>query len=378
MRSPISTDLDPYTACRSHSPTDVMNALRSVYFFLLLPLSGLLISCEERPPLLTEQEQTTLDTSYVLLSPSFSGFTSPQDVMIGNDQLLYVADTKANRLVMLNRAGQLLSSRTMIEPISLAQDSRLDLLVGGAIIAANGDTVGAIFRIHLVDASHHLDQAVIDTVWRELAKPQRRFPGITVFGDNAYLAVRTGPDNSSFVDPDARVLDFAADDTFVSPVPAFNSTSGGSITNINRPTSIASFPGVKDFVLAQAMEGVAYGAVWMQFEETVNFVGWLLRFDPASLDDRGIDFIKAGRFERPEGVTIDERRRDVFIADAGLDSVFKFNSRGRFKSESFGFVRSGGAMREPTGLAFFETTLYVCDAEIGEVLRFRLSTDIPR
>ena len=342
-------------------------------------LIGFLAGCETPPPLPPLQEVAVIDTSYVEVSPPFFGFTNPQDILVGNDQLVYVADTDSNRVILMNRAGQMLSTRTMLRPVSLAQDTRLDLLIGGEIAVPN-DTLrlGALFRLHLVAAGHHLDEATIDTVWVERAKPNRRFPGITVFGDNTWLAVRTGPDNSSFIDPDARVLEFDRNDQFITPVPAFTSTTGGSITNINRPTAIASFPGVRDFVLAQSSEGVSYAAVWMKYESSSDFEGWLLQYDPARIDDRGIDFIRAGQYLQPEAVTIDKSRRDVFIADAELDSVFKFNSRGRYRIESFGFYRTGGRMVRPTGLAFFEKILYVLDASQGQVLRFRLSSDVPR
>jgi len=340
--------------------------------------------CEEKFDLSTlpQQQDTVLDTAYVQIFPPFSGFSGPEDVLIGNDQLLYVADTKANRVVMLNRAGQQLSARTVLHPFSLAQDSRLDLLVGGEIVVANGDTAGAIFRIHLVstsaDSAHRLELARVDTMWRELANPRRRFPGITVFGDNFYLAVRTGPDNSSFIDPDARVLLFNNHDVFITPVPALTTRSGSGITDINKPTAIASFPGARDFVLVQSSEGVAYGAVWMRYQATADFEGWLPQFDPARPEDRSSDFIRPNRYLLPDAVTIDRVRRDVFIADARLDSVFKFNSRGRLKSESFGFTRSSGTMKRPTGLAFFEKVLYVLDGQQGQLLRFRLTTDVPR
>jgi hypothetical protein len=347
----------------------------------LLGAFALLSSCQQKPPLLEPLPDTVFDTAYVQVTPSFGGFTNPEDVMIGNDQLLYVADTHGEgtgRIVMMNRAGQVLSTRKILRPISLAQDSRLDLLVGGKILAPNGDTVGAIFRIHLVQAEHHLQNARIDTVWRELAKPARRFPGITVFGDNRYLVVRDGPDNSSVVDPDARVLEFDRNDRFISPVASLTTRGGGSgITDIFRPTAIVSFAGSRDFVLTQSIEQVAYGALWMVYQSTPEFEGWLPRFDPARTQDRGIDFIRA-RYVRPEAVAIDRTRRDVFVADAALDSVFKFNSRGTFKAESFGFHKTGGAMLRPTGLAFFERMLYVLDGDRGEVLRFRLTTDLIR
>jgi len=348
---------------------------------VLSAVLALVLGCQEKAPLLQPLPDTVFDTAYVEITPPFTGFTQPQDVLVGNDQLLYVADTYGDgsgRVVMMNRAGQILSTKRMLRPISLAQDSRLDLLVGGMIIAPNGDSVGAVFRIHLVPAEHHLERARVDTVWRELAKPARRFPGITVFGDNRYLVVRDGPDNSSFVDPDARVLEFDRNDRFLSPVASLTTRGGGSgITDIFRPTAIVAFQGSRDFVLAQAIEQVTFGALWMVYQSTPEFEGWLPRFDPARTQDRGIDFIRA-RYVRPEAVAIDRTRRDVFIADAALDSVFKFNSRGTFKAESFGRYKTAGSMLKPTGLAFFERVLYVLDAERGALLRFRLTTDLVR
>ena len=322
------------------------------------------------------------DTSYVLISPPFSGFDGPEGLLLGKDQLLYVADTRANRVVMLNRAGGVLSTRTMLHPVSLSQDSRLDLLVGGEMVAANGDTVGAIFRISLVstspDSAHRLDLARIDTVWREFAYPRRRFPGITVLSDNTYLAARSGPDNSSFIDPDSRVLLFDASDRFITPLDAFSSGSGTGIKWINQLTGISAFPNSRDFILTQSSEGVAYGALWMVYQSNSDFQGWVPRFDPAHFEDRSVDFIRPGLYVYAKAVAIDPSRRDIFIADAGLDSIFKYNSRGVFKSESFGRALTQGMMQRPSGLAFFEKVLYVLDHEQGLVLRFRLSIDVPR
>lgn len=358
--------------------------MRNYFLVLTTTVFSLVIlgGCENKPSLPPEREQATRDTSYIQIVPSFGGFTEPEDILIGNDQLLYVADTKGDRVVMMNRAGQVLSQRRMLRPRCLSQDSRLDLLVGGEVIAASGDTIGAVFRIHLVsqsaDSAHRLDRARIDTVWREPARPRRRIPGITVLGDNQYLVVRTGPDNSSFVDPDSRVLLFDRNDQFITPVPALTTRSGSGITDINKPTSIAAFSGARDFVLGQSSEGVAYGAIWLRYEQSVDFDGWLPRFDPARLEDRTVDFVRPNRYLQPEAVAIDRARRDIFVADAELDSVFKFNSRGRLLPESFGFSRSNGVMRRPTGLAFFERILYVLDGETGEIHRFRLTTDFPR
>ena len=350
------------------------NLMKWSWAIMVVIVSG----CERAPDLLPELTGgTTGDTVYVEVSPSFSGFSNPQDVMVGNDQLLYVADTYANRVVMMNLAGTVLSQRAMLHPISLAQDGRLDLLVGAEMVSANGDTIGAIFRIHLVspspDSAHRLEVARIDTVWEELSHPQRRFPGITVLPDNTWLTVRTGTDNGSPIDPDARVLLFDRHDVFITPVPAFI-TGGQSPVSINKPTAIVSFPNVKDFILVQSAQDISYAALWMLYLENPDFVGWLTKYDPTN----PIDFFKVGRYVDPEAVTIDKARRDIFIADATLDSVLKFNSRGVFKVESFGIAGSGGVMKKPTGLAFFNKVLYVADGEQGQVFRFTLTTDFPR
>ena len=344
--------------------------------------------CEEKFDLATlpQQPVTTQDTSYVQLSPSFAGFAGAEDIAIGNDQLLYVADTRANRVVMMNRAGQILSTRAILHPISVAQDLKLDLLVGGETVAANGDTMGAIFRLHLVsdspDSAHRLEVVPLDTVLTEPAHPARRFPGIAVMGDDTWFAARVGPDNSSFINPDSRVLLFSRDDVFITPLPCFTTRVGTGITDINKPSGIAvapgAVPGLRDFILTQSSEGVAYGAIWMRYEKTADFDGWVPKFDPAKPEDANVDFILPYRYAFPQAVAVDRARRDVFIADAELDSVFKYNSRGRLKGESFGFVRTGGAMLRPTGLAHFSKVLYVLDGERGEVFRFQLTTDVPR
>jgi len=331
---------------------------------------------------LPQPATSIVDTAYVLISPPFGGFDGPEGLLLGKDQLLYVADTRANRVVMLNRAGGVMSTRTMLHPVSISQDSRLDLLVGGEMVATNGDTVGAIFRISLVsespDSAHRLDRARIDTVWHEPAYPRRRFPGITALSDNTYLAARTGPDNSSFIDPDARVLLFDASDRFITPLPVFVSGSGTGISNINQPTGISAFPNSRNFILTQSSEGVAYGALWMVYQSTSDFQGWVPRFDPARFEDRTVDFIRPNIYVYAKAVGIDPTRGDIFIADAALDSIFKYTSRGVLKKESFGLVLSQGVMHRPSGLAFFDKVLYVLDRDQGLVLRFRLSTDVPR
>lgn len=357
--------------------------IRAISYGFVVTGIGLLLltfGCTEKYPLESLPDPSIAvrvgDTTYVEIEPPFEGFEGASAIHIGNDQLMYIADTKRNRIVMLNTAGQILSVRdSVVQPLSVTQDYRLQLIVGAATVEANGDTAGALFRIALFPVNHNLALAQVDTLWRERSKPRRRFVGVTALPNNEFLAARRGPDNSSFVDPDGRVLRFNDAGQFITPLADLTTRAGSGITDINFPSGIASFPNSNAFIVTQSSEGIAYGALWMEYQRTVDFDGWLPRFDPANPDERAVDFIRPNRFVEPMGVAFDRSRRDIFIVDAGLDSVFKFDSRGRFKSESFGQVRTSGKMIEPVGVAFFDRTLYVLDRKQGKIFRFKLSTD---
>jgi hypothetical protein len=323
------------------------------------------------------------DTVYVEKG-IWTGFNRPRAIMVGQDQLLYVADTYNNRVVMLNQAGQRLSeSKPILHPISFAQDLHLDLLVGAELIEpTTNDTIGVILRIKLVAANHNLSQARIDTIWKEPARPKRRFVGIGIMKGDEFLVARDGPDNTSVVDPDARVLRFkhvkldsvTYADRFVTPLSELQTGQGSSITSVNHPTGIATFSKSADFILTQQSDGIQYSAIWMLYTKNSDFEGWLPKYDPTQVV--GVDFIVPNRFRKALGVGIDVSKSvpDIFIVDAMQDSVVKFNSRGKFKSESFGARSPGITLKHPGGVAVAENTLYVCDTENDRIVLYRLST----
>lgn len=347
-----------------------------------------MIGCQQRYDLSLLPSAADLpavgDTTYIQKGV-WTGFNHPRTILYGADQLFYVCDTDSNRIVMLNQAGQILGVRSgILHPISIGQDSRLDLIVGAETREpSTGDTIGVLIRIRLVDADHHLERARIDTIWKEPARPLRRFVGIGVLPNDEYLVLRDGPDNSSIVDPDARVLRFryvhvnatARKDSFITPLADLQSGIGGAITYINRPTGIATFPGSSDFILTQQTDGIQYSVVWMAYSKDANFEGWMPKYDPAVPEQRGTDIITPNRFTNASGVAIDRYRRDIFIVDAAQDSVVKFNSRGRFKAESFGARTPGITLKNPQGAAVAENTLYVCDTGNNRIVLYRLSTD---
>jgi DNA-binding beta-propeller fold protein YncE len=355
-----------------------MKKIFVISFFMLLS-AAMWIGCTDRDPIgpfleLENSFYQSGDTSYLEIYPPLqSGFNGPTAVLCGNDQLLYVADTRNNRVVMLDAAGGYLGKCFIDKPTALAQDFRLDLLVGGTV-TQNGYEMGALFRIRLVEVQHRIDSAKINIIWKESAHPQRRFTGIAVMPDNQYLVARTGSDNSSPIDPDTRVMLFNASDGYSTPLTDLATGTGTGIIYINHLTGIAAVPGKRDFIVIQDNSSV-YGAIWMVYAQSADFEGYTPKFDPTNSRDAYVNFVATGRFVYPTAVAIDSKRLDVFITDAARDTVFKFNSKGEFKHQSFGKFATGNRMVSPSGAAFFDKTLYVADSTSNCIFRFKLSTD---
>ncbi len=394
-----------------------MNTLRIIVTGIALSLLAA-AGCEQRFDLSSlpnpRMSTTPGDTTYVELFPTWTGFVSPRAVMIGNDQLIYVCDYGSNEVIMLDAGGSVLARRSIPHPMSIAQNSKLDLYVGAETMSPNGaDTIGAIYRISLVrfdttyvagydtviefgdttyrpiirDTSYfydsHLDIAPMRIVWQEAARPERRFRGIAILPGNGYLAARYGPDNTSFVDPDCRVLEFNSGDTLITPLgDLVTRPSGGTaITDIRYLTGIMTFPASNNFLVTQSTDGVAYGAIMMTYTSNINFQGWLPTYDPANPTQRGTDIIRPYRFRNAVAAAYDQKRRDVFILDAGLDSVMKFNSKGVFKQESFGRALTSSdsfrALDGPMGIAYSnDCTLYIADTGNKVIRRFKLSIQL--
>lgn len=395
-----------------------MNKNNLIYILYCTLLSILIWSCEQRFDINTlpspSQVTNPGDTSYVEIFPPWGGFGSPTAVLIGNDQLIYVCDYEKNEILILDAGGSVLSKKSILHPISIAQNSKLDLYVGAETISSNGvDTIGAIFRIFLARldttylsrydtviqfgdtiikpvyrdtsffANHQLDSAHTHIVWQEAGRPQRRFRGIGIMPDNSYLVARYGPDNSSFVDPDCRVLRFKATDTtdiFLTAVgDLVTRPSGGTaITDLRYVTGIMMFPGTRDFLLTQTTDGVVYGVIIMKYTSNAIVEGWSPTYDPSDPLTRGTDIIRPYRFRNAVAAAYDKKRREIFVVDAASDSVMKFNNAGKFKPESFGkyITGSGGfpALNNPHGVAFSnDCTLYIADTGNKVIRRFRLS-----
>lgn len=334
--------------------------------------------CDTAPALPSAPADTTAkvnDTLYIPLKPVWTGFEGPSDILIGSEPFIYVAESEANRITMLDVAGRIIGHSSFIKhPVAISQDGFFDLLVCGeadTVINGKAVTIGAIYRIVLRQTLHDISRAPVRLVYAQPDRPDRRFTGVAAMDDNSYLVSRTGTNNSSRLDPDDAVIILSKNDVYqgriASLVPEGNALNSiGGLTGI----ALARPRPARDIILTQSGAAMQYRAQWLAFSSG-DITGWSQKFNPAEVHN---DFLTVGKFTRPEAACCDSRG-NIFIADAGSDSVSIFSAAGR---EQYSFGGRGAGERQfnaPSGVAWFDKTLYVADTKNNRIARFRLSTD---
>jgi hypothetical protein len=355
--------------------------IKVIFLFLFIAVFS---SCSDKFDLSTVQTDNSNvnisgDTLFVQLYPVWEGFNKPQDVMVGREPFIYVADTDNDRIVMLNLDGQVLGSRSIKRPVALAQDHRLNLLVCAkfdTIINANPQTFSAVFKFDMTASNHQLATAPEKRILPQLSNlsnTTREYTGVAVFYNNTYLVTRRGPNNSNPIDPDNSILIFnqvrledgTTQDIFAGSIGLLDPLGTG-IYSANSISSISAFNLVNfDIVITLTGEN-SFKTQWLKYVVTPDFTGYLIALPPQESDIMSPQF-----FDKPEGTAIDNSG-NIYVADAGKDSVYKFNPFGDL------LIAFGGTdhFSNPHAVAFFDRTLYVADTENNRILRFILSTDL--
>jgi len=320
------------------------------------------------------------DTVYIQLNPIWEGFNKPQDIIVGSEPFIYVADTEKDRIVMLNLDGRILGIRAIQKPVALAQDFQLNLIVSAkfdTLVNGISQTYNAIYKIDLAAVNHQIEIAPINRLLpkstSDLSNTDREYKGIAVFYDNSFVIARTGPKNSSLSDPDNSLLLFKKQidnngverDSLAGRIPGLDPLGGG-IPSAFGISSLKSFSG-NTFDLIFTLTGSnAFQAQWLEYIDSREFTGYVSKF---TLSEN--DFMQPNRFSNPEGLTIDATG-NIYVVDAEKDSIYKFNSFGE-KLLSFG---GQNLFNHPHAAAHFDKTLYIADTENNRIIRFILSTDI--
>ena len=359
-----------------------MKKISKFYLLLLFPL---LIGCGDK----LDVSQLTAssgnanvagDTVYIPLNPEWSGFNKPEDIIVGREPFIYVADTYNDRIVMMNLNGDILGTRHVMKPVSIAEDYELNLIVCAeldTVINGQTQTFGAVYKYNLVSSAHHLETAEETRLLPrpvDLNYPGRRYTGVAVFYDNRFYVARTGPANSGFIDPDNSILYFSpkkffgggVGDTLIGRVPNIDPVSSG-LVSANQISSLTSFDRKNiDFVVTLTGNN-SLKAQWLTYVVTPVSADYEARLTPSD----GGAFMTPNKFTQPEGSCIDNSG-NIFIADAQKDSIFKFTPFGD-ELQSFG---GPSVFNGPYAVAYYDRTLYVADTGNNRILRFILSTDL--
>ena len=150
----------------------------------------------------------------------------------------------------------------------------------------------------------------------------------------------------------------------------------------------------RDFIVGQGSSLAEYKVLWIR--EVINPETGpeylentaMLDFDTARADR----FLYASfRFDQPADICVaPDGSAYIFVVDSERDSLYQFTSRGyegvnppaTLNSDKQILASFGGEgegpfqFRSPSGVAYFDRTVYVADKGNNRVMRYRLSTDL--
>jgi DNA-binding beta-propeller fold protein YncE len=197
---------------------------------------------------------------------------------------------------------------------------------------------------------------------------------VAVFYNNTFYVARTGPNNSSFIDPDNSILYFSPKklfaggegDTLIGRIPNIDPISSG-LVSANQISSLTSFK-TKNIDFIETLTGNnSLKVQWLTYVVTPVSADYEARLTPSD----GGDLMMPNKFVQPEGTCIDDAN-NIYVADANKDSIFKFTPFGD-ELQSFGGI---DVFNGPYAVAYFDNILYVADTGNNRILRFILSTEI--
>ncbi len=308
------------------------------------------------------------DTTYLQINPVWDAaggytFNQPEDILMGREPLIYVADTGNDRILMLDLAGNIIgASDTVDNPVAITQDSKLNLL-----IVTNSNK---IYRINLVAVAHQIETAPVELVFEEVDNPDRRYTGIaaTLASIGGKAVIRYYVTASGNQKRDNQVLIFPQDFNVNVPDAVNLEPEGLGIQSVSDPSGITT---LRDFSIDFIFCMIGQNSFKVQWITGGEF-GFIPRLSPAN---GNFDLFEPGKFSMPQDVAVDEEG-SIYVVDADKDYLFKFSPSGE-EQQSFGGAGSGeGEFNQPSGVAVFNKTLYVADSGNNRIVRFRLSTDV--
>ena len=322
---------------------------------------------------------TVNDTSYVLQTPEWTGFNFPEDIIVGNDQLIYVCDTKNNAVVQLDVAGDRVSTRLFninVYPKKISQDYNFDLLILSDSITSL-DTITVLHRLKLVENGGLVANARIITLMTSLyptpnTSKFRKFTGISIFPDNTYIITRIGPTDPIGIDHGNAIIKVSGIEYIVSTVKLTGfQNSGNSFYTIENVSGITIAKNSStDFIITRNTNDTASlnKVIYFTYDDVNG--SYNPKFNSPAEDIAGT------KFGTPNEA-VQDVNNNIFVIDALRNHLYKFNPSGKLLIESFGSLGSGvKQLNSPYGIAHYNKVLYIADSGNNRIVRYKLSTDL--
>lgn len=369
-----------------------------IFIFTLAFIWSLLSCTHEKFPLPSvppaEEQFRPGEARYVQLNPPLDAangydFNKPSDVYVGADNLIYVADTGNDRIVMMDVGGAIQGTREGIRhPEAITQDDSLNLLIV--------NKTNRVFRIDLYNHNHEIWNAPVDTVYRQLTEPSRQFTGISVHNKFEYYVtvVDTADSSLNFI-AFSFIYDFNANHTLKGPLPLH--VNGTGLYSAIVPTGIVS---MRERFLDISSQETTPAFIFCQKGRTSllrnNFkvqsvTTTIIEGDIALIPNTGLigsDIYDVNKFHFPEDVTVD-RSGFIFVVDKGRDiadpdttkplpGFYRFTPSGTQLQSVLGAGAGPRQFNSPKGIAVtpFEEDqiVFVADTGNDRILMFKLST----
>jgi hypothetical protein len=397
----------------------MMNIRR--YIFSLMVLSIGMSACEK--PFGDKTDLGFIDVpnydekaiAFVPILPEIKLSNDPSDIAVGYDELIYIADPSADKIICFDQSGRKVGERSIPNVKAIAMDRSLELLALGTkdtLINGVTYTLDAIYRLKLINnAGYGLSTS---TIAKTIIHPfyfktsfttsdtAVHLRGISIMADNKYYITRTGPSNNGtqIGGPDNAIILFNQNDKFESNVSV--TTEQGLVSDyFKEPFAISTLAKgpqsniVKtggDFLFTSLSASTTIKAQYIRFESSEFGSSYSLNTSLAGQDTSKADgfLYTPNRFAKPKGITIaGDGSNYIFVSDEQKDSVYLFTLGGlegvpppagytSKKNINVSFGGRGFGPKQffrPGALAYYDRTLYVCDRGNNRIVRYKLSTE---
>lgn len=365
------------------------------------------------PTLITNQ------IGYVPILPIWDFFESPKDIIVGFDEMIYVVDN--NGLNVLDQKGELHRTIQIENATDVVQNRRLETFVAAKIsldVDNNGtlENVACVYK--MVNTATAQQTVFLDTLIHPFADISRtnssfrgiddesvEYTGLAILSDNTLYVSRKGPRNnlSAIARPDNAILFFDEDGNNIDYARGLNPVSSSLksvlevsalATEVAAPQQIDGISNSPNFIVLQAADNAEFKALHiLKFTDEDGATSYIedVNFASGNIDKADRFLYESFRFEKPTDVYIaPDANRYILVVDEVLDSLFHFSANGlegvnppisaldsKLISVSFGGEGNGlFNFNDPSGVCYFEETVFVADKGNNRIMRYRLSTDI--